>query len=191
MYQFQTTPSLSGTSTEFSLTGPSYADALHWKKLAAQNWATNYLWDSWTYVDDGSVSAQALEFDTFMVVPIGGVNRKFMFGSQCNYATRVWEGWAENTSGGGIWVSTSISCPGVSPNVWHHVVWYMKRVGATLDQLQYVSLTVDGTTYNVNMLQASQATSWDQVLGVQYQQDLGSSGTAFNQWIDNVTLTVW
>jgi hypothetical protein len=192
MYQFQTTPSLDGASTELVLTGPPYADALHWYKLPPQNWATNYLWDSWTYLDDASLSAQAIEFDVFTVVPIGGVNRKFMFGSQCNYASGVWDGWAENTSGGGTWVPTNIPCTKFSPNTWHHVVWYFTRVGTNLDQLKYVSLTVDGATYSVNIpLQPSQATSWNQVLGVQYQQDLGPSGTPFHQWIDEVKLTIW
>src|SRR5262249_46347103 len=124
MYQFQATPSLDGASTEFVLTGPPYADALHWYKLPAQNWATNYLWDSWTYLDDASLAAQAIEFDVFAVVPIGGVNRKFVFGSQCNYASGVWDGWTENSSGGGTWISTGIPCTNFSSNTWHHVVWY-------------------------------------------------------------------
>jgi hypothetical protein len=191
MYQFQTTPSLDGASTEFVITGPAYADALHWYKLGAQNWATNYLWDSWTYLDNASLTAQAIEFDAFMVVAIGGVNRKFMFGSQCDYAAAVWDGWSENTSGGGSWIHTNIPCNKLSSNSWHHVIWYVKRVGTTLDQLQYVNLTVDGVTYNVNMLEPSQATSWNQVLGVQYQQDIGPSATGFHQWIDQVRLTVW
>jgi len=191
MYQFQTTPSLDGASAEFVITGPAYSDALHWYKVAAQNWATNYLWDSWTYLDNTSLSAQAIEFDAFTVVPIGGVNRKFMFGSQCNYAAGVWDGWMENTSGGGTWLPTNIPCTKLSTNSWHHLLWYVKRVGTTLDQVQYVSLTVDGVTYNVNMLQPSQATSWNQAVGVQYQQDIGPSATGFHQWIDKVKLAVW
>lgn len=191
MYQFQTRPSLDGASTEFVINGPAYADALHWYKVAAQNWATNYLWDFWTYLDAASLSAQAIEFDAFAVVPIGGVNRKFMFGSQCNYAAAVWDGWTENTSGGGSWVPTNIPCKKLSSNSWHHLIWYVKRVGTTLDQIQYVSLTLDGVTYNVNMLEPSQVTSWNQVLGVQYQQDIGPSGIGFHQWVDNVKLTIW
>ena len=190
MYQDQTTPSLDGASAEFVISGPPYADALHWYKLTVQNRATNYLWDFWT-IDDASLTAQAIEFDAFTVVPIGGVKRKFMFGSQCNYAGAVWDGWTENTSGGGSWSQTYIYCPKFSPNSWHHVLWYLKRVGTTVDQLQYVNLTVDGVTYDVKMLEPSQATDWNQVLGVQYQQDIGPSGTSFHQWIDKVKLTIW
>ena len=191
MYQFQTAPSLDGASAEFVITGPAYADSLHWYKVAAQNWATNYLWDSWAYLDSLSSTAQALEFDAFAVIPIGGVNRKFMFGSQCNYAAGFWDGWMENTSNGGTWIPTNIPCKKLSTNSWHHLLWYLKRVGTTLDQLQYVSLTVDGVTYNVNMLEPSQVTSWNPVLGVQYQQDIGGSGTGFREWIDKVKLTIW
>ena len=191
MYQFQAAPSLDGASAEFAITGPAYADALHWYKVAAQNWATNYLWDSWTYLDSSSFTAQAVEFDVFTVIPIAGINRKFMFGSQCNYAAGVWDGWMENPSGGGTWIPTNIPCTKLSPNSWHHLLWYFKRVGSTFDQLQYVSLTVDGVTYNVNMLEPSQVTSWNQVLGIQYQQDIGRSGTGFRQWVDKVKLSIW
>lgn len=188
MAPFQTTPSVDGSSAEFYISGPEYANALHWKKFAAQNAATNYLWDFWVLGDSASLTAQAMEFDLFTVVPINGQNRKFMFGTQCDFAAGVWDGWNEPTQ---HWVHTSIPCGRFPANTWHHIVWYLRRMGTNNGSLQYVSLTVDGVVHQLNLIEPSTATTWTPGLGIQFQQDEGKSATPFHEWVDTVTLTFW
>jgi hypothetical protein len=188
MVQFVSTPSLSGSSAEFSISGPPFADALHWIKFPPEDWATNYQWEFWVYFDDNSLTAQAMEFDIFTAIAINGTNRKFMFGSQCNYNNGLWQGWSEQT---GHWIDTSVPCTKFTPNVWHRVILHVRRTGANLDQCEYVSLIVDNNKYQLSIIESSEPTNWNEVIGVQFQQDIGASGTGFSEYVDNVTLTIW
>ena len=73
---------MDGNSLEVYNSGV-WANALWWKKVGAQDSASNFLWDFYAQVDDASLTAaQALEYDSFQF--IGGYN--YMFGSQCNLA---------------------------------------------------------------------------------------------------------
>lgn len=80
-------------------------------------------------LDNASLSAQALEYDTFQFV--GG--REYMFGSQCNYSGQ-WEVW---NAGATVWHPTSVPCQKFTPNVWHHIVWQVHRTSDT--QMHYDS----------------------------------------------------
>ena len=183
MAQFQTTPSLDGSSTEFFNSGVS-ANALWWKKLGAADWATNLLWDFYFQVDNASLTAtQALEFDSFQFV--GGYN--YMIGSQCNYAAAVWDVWNENA---GHWVHTAIACPKFSPGVWHHIQWYVQRVPNTTNY-QYVTLVVDGQAHAVNTTYPAKYNGWADNIGVQYQLDVNATGGGYHEWVDKSTLTIW
>jgi hypothetical protein len=166
---------------QFAISGPPYSNALFWKKVGALDTAKNFIWNSDIYLDSASLTAQTLEFDLFQVV--GG--RKYMFGSQCNYARKVWQGWNEQTV---RWVDTRVPCVKFAPNKWHHITWFMQRIGTSL---KYVSITIDGLTYPVNLIEPSAGTNWGHTLGVQYQQDIGVTGTGFHEWVDNVTLAAW
>lgn len=116
MAQFQTTPSLDGSSTQFYISASlPYSDVLFWEKLGAQDWAKQFTWDFWVYLDSASVGAQALEYDVFQFV--GGI--EYMFGTQCVYSSGQWNIWNQ---GVGAWVPTSVACQPLSPNVWHHMV---------------------------------------------------------------------
>src|SRR5262249_49984838 len=87
MVGFQTATSLDGGSLEFYSSGV-WSNALWWKKLGPHDWASNFLWDFYFQVNQGSLTGgQALEFDVFQF--LGGYN--YMIGSQCNYAAGVWD----------------------------------------------------------------------------------------------------
>src|SRR5262245_55267404 len=69
MTQFQFSPSRDGDSTQFYVSASQpYSNVLFWEKLGAQNWATQFTWDFWVYLDNGSLSAQAVEYDLFQFV---------------------------------------------------------------------------------------------------------------------------
>jgi hypothetical protein len=183
MEQFQTTPSLDGSSSEFyiSATEP-YSDALFWNKLGARNSASQFTWDFWVYLDQASLGAQALEYDMFQFAD--GV--EYMFGSQCNYGSGYWDVWSQ---GAGQWVQTSLACKPFSPETWHHIVWKVHR--SSDQMMHFESLTLDGVKNNLNLKQPPGPLpyGWGDDMGVQWQLDTGAAPLTFAEWIDNVTLS--
>jgi hypothetical protein len=184
MAQFQTTPSRDGNSTQLYVSASRpYSNVLFWEKLAAQNWATQFTWDFWVYLDNASQGAQALEYDLFQFV--NGV--EFMFGSQCVYANGYWDIWNQAA---GAWVQTQLPCQKFTANVWHHVVWQMHRTSD--QQMHYDSLTLDGIQNTLNLAEPSGPlpTGWTDNLGVQWQIDTASAPLTVTEWVDNVKLTI-
>lgn len=185
MAQFQTTPSKDGNSTQFYISASKpNADVLFWNKLGAHDSAMHFTWDFWVYLDNSSLSAQALEYDMFQYVS----GREYMFGTQCAYADGIWDVW---DAGSGTWVPTRIACKVFTPNVWHHIVWQFRRTSDT--KMHYDSLTLDNVRYSVDQVQASGPLpkGWTDDLGVQWQLDTPASPLTFNEWVDDVKLTVY
>ena len=184
MAQFQSNPSLSGASTEFFISGPAYSNALFWRKIGAQDWASNYNFDFWVYLDGQSWYAQTLEYDFFQFVN----HREYMFGSQCDYASGHWDIWNQATN---HWVQTPIACYKLKPYVWHHIVWQYHRTPDTL--MHYDWLAVDGDWHQLNWAEPSGwlPSGWGDDMGVQWQLDTASAPLAFHEWIDKVNLKIW
>jgi hypothetical protein len=183
MAQNQSTPSMDGQSSEVFNSG-AWSNALWWQKFGANNAASNFLWDFWVQLDDASLTgAQALEYDAFQFV--NGNN--YMIGSECNYGYGVWDVWNEATN---QWIHTSIPCPKFTPNVWHHIQWYVQRIPNS-GWYRYVTLVVDGKAYPVNINMPAKYLAWPDNLGVQYQLDVNQTGVGFHEWINKSTLTIW
>lgn len=183
MAQHQGNPSRDGSSMEFYNSG-SWANALWWQKVGANNSAHNFLWDFYVYVDSASQNAaQALEFDAFQFV--GGYN--YMIGSQCNYGAGKWDTWDEAS---GHWIHSSISCPKFSPNTWHHIQWYV-TTDTSRHTYTYVTLVVDGNSTPVNVTHSAKNLGWSNNIGVQWQLDVNASGQGYHEWVDESTLTIW
>jgi hypothetical protein len=181
--QFQSQPSLSGASTEIYNSGV-WSNALFWMKLGPEDSATNFLWDFYIQLDSNAGSAaQALEYDSFQFR--AGYN--YMIGSQCDIAAGVWDVWDELH---GNWIHTTISCHGFTPNMWHHIQWYVttNHINYTY---HYVTLVVDGVPHPVDQTYSAKDIGWDHNIGVQYQLDDNASGQGYHEWFDEVKLTVW
>jgi hypothetical protein len=73
---------------------------------------------------------------------------------------------------------------------WHHIVWQVHRTSDT--QMRYDSLTLDGIQYSLKLNEPSGPTplGWTDNLGVQWQLVTASTALAFDEWIDNVKLTI-
>jgi hypothetical protein len=182
-------PSRDGASTHVAITGPAFADALWWYKTGSHDDKTNFLWDFWFYVPASSSAAQALEFDVWQSTPINGTINRFMFGSECNYQRGgLWDGWNEATR---HWVPTSFPCGPFSVNTWHHLVYFVQRVGDNRDQMLYGNVTIDGATTQWNLLEPVQPINWASDTGVQFQLDENGTGTSLEEWFDSVKLTMW
>jgi hypothetical protein len=183
--RFQKTPSMDGSSTRFFVGGSAaYANALHWTKFGNQSQYRNFIYEFHVYASPESLKAQNLEFDLFQ----GVSGREYMFGSQCNYAKGVWQGW----DGPSIkWVDfPSAPCKKFEPGKWTRVKWRLTRTED--NKLHYVSITVGDTTYKVDSYQPPvEKSSWADTLGVQFQQDLNLHADDYAIWIDKVTVWMW
>jgi hypothetical protein len=184
MAQFQTRPARDGDSMQFyvSASKPN-SNVLFWDKLGAHNSASQFTWDFWIYLDEASLSAQALEYDLFQYV--SGID--YMFGTQCTYGSGYWDVWDMASRS---WVPTQVKCNRFTPKVWHHIIWQFHRTSDT--RMHYDSVTLDGVVYAVHQVQRSGRLpkGWWQDLGVQWQMDTAGSPLTFNEWVDNVKLTI-
>jgi hypothetical protein len=176
-------PSLDGRSMEIYHDG-KWSNALWYRKMGANNAATNFLWDFYVQLDSASVNAaQALEYDAFQFV--GGYN--YMIGTECNYGAGVWDTWNEVTQ---KWLHTTIPCKKFAPGTWHHIQWYMTTNHST-HTYTYKTLVVDGVVYTLNQTQPAKYLGWGDNLGAQWQLDVNATGGGYHEWVDKATLTVW
>jgi hypothetical protein len=181
--QLQSSPAMNGMSRQFHNGGAAWSNVLWYRAVGPQNFATNFLWDFWVYFDaTTAANAWTAEYDLYQ--SIGGF--EFMIGSQCNFGDGHWDTWNQAS---GNWVHTTIPCPRFTSSTWHHIQWYMQRVSST--QYRYDTLVVDGQPYTVNQTFSGSSAGWSDVLGIQWQLDLGGNGLPANEWVDQVTLTIW
>ena len=173
-------PSIDGRSARFSISGSKpYSDALWWKQLGPHNSATNFVYDLSFYYTNAS-APQALEFDVNQTVN----GKWFIFGTQCDIrSSHQWQVW--NAHAG--WKNTGVSCVAPKPYVWNHLTWEFQRVNG---QVRFVSLTYNGQKHYINQTYAPRTGGSDQ-LNVAFQMDMNNSATAYQVWLDKVSLTVW
>jgi hypothetical protein len=184
MAPFQSSPSMTGSSRELFVGGPTWTNVLYIKTIPGNSAASHFLWDFYFYLDPTSAAnVWATEFDLWQVV--GG--REFMIGSQCAVGDGHWDTWDQNHN---KWITISIPCPRWTPSTWHHVQWFVERLVGT-DQYRYDTLVVDGEVHNINQIYETSPTAWSDAIGIQWQLDQSSTGVPLHQWIDNVKLTVW
>ena len=181
--QFQSSPSLDGSSSKFSIWGSTpYSDALWWKDLTPNDNATHYQYDLDFYITQPQF-AQALEFDVNVV--IGNTGTYFIFGTQCDLIGvnqfDVWD------TAGNTWVHTGIPCNPPEANVWHHLTWEFTRSDS---QATFIAVTLDGVKHYVNMTFWGKAGGSSSV-GVAFQMDGDSQMHTYSVWLDNVTLSYW
>lgn len=179
--QNQGSPSLDGSSTEFSIGGSTpYSDALWWRQLGANNAVTNFRYDVDFYLTAPQY-AQALEFD---VNQSNGAH-KFIFGTQCNLRDGgVWDVWGGTL---GSWQNTGIACSVPAALTWHHLTWEFQR---SATQATFIAFTLDGVKHDVNMT-FDQISSSVNEINVAFQMDGDFAQHAYSAWLDNVTLSYW
>lgn len=182
MAQFQTTPSLDGSSAEFFLGGSTaYAAALWWKQLGPIDTVTHMVYDTSFFFTDAN-APQALEFDVNQSVN----GKKYIFGTECDFlGTRHWRIWDSVLH----WLDSGVTCASAqTPNVWHNLKWEFER---TADgHTHFIAVTVDGNRQIVNRYQTAQAASVRE-LNIAFQMDGRSPMIDYYVWIDKATLTVW
>jgi hypothetical protein len=178
--QFVGSPSLSGGSMRFSISGRTpYSDALWWKQLGGNNGATHFVYDLDFYMTSPQL-AQALEFD----VNQSNTARKFIFGTECSIGRKEWDVW--NTAGH-TWIRTGVPCATPAAFKWHHLTWEFYRDGA---MTHFVAVTMDGVKHYLNRAYNAQSSGATEV-NVAFQMDGDYAMHAYSTWLDNVTLRYW
>ena len=170
-------PSLSGSSARFDVSGTPWGAALWWHELGGHDEAVDLRYDLDFYVDSVA-NGQALEFDVNQTA--GG--NKYIFGTECDFrgtgTWRVWNGPAHT------WASTGIGCPTPAAG-WHHLTWEFQRSGG---QAHFVAVTLDGNRHDVGMAFDGLGAGGSG-LDVAFQADLTGSGGTQTVWLDNVGLS--
>jgi hypothetical protein len=180
--QDQQTPSLSGKSSQFMLGGKTgYSNALWWRSFGPNSTSTHLVYDLYFYMDDPNLP-EALEFD--MNQSFGGV--RYTWGTECSYRnTGHWDIWNPEAE---HWETTSVPCPVVSAQTWHHLTWTVERVN---DQVHYISVALDSNVSTVDKYYNPQPNYGGSDLNVAFQMDGDYRQDPYAVWLDNVSLSVW
>ena len=175
-------PSMSGNSAEFQIGGPThYSNALWWKGLGVDKVSTHFVYDLYFYMKDPNFP-EALEFDINQ--SMGG--QRWTWGTECSYRnTGYWDIWNSET---GTWETTSVPCPVVSANEWHHLTWTVERVNG---QAHYISVELDGNVTTVDKYYNPQAHYNGDGVNVAFQMDGDYRQDPYSVWLDNVSLSSW
>jgi hypothetical protein len=178
----QSTPSLSGKSSLFTLGGPTqYSNALWWKSLGKNDDPTHFAYDVYFYLTDPG-APEALEFDVNQ--SMGGA--RYTWGTECSYRdTAHWDIWNPEAE---HWETTSVPCPPVSAKEWHHLTWQIERVNG---QVHYISVTLDGKVGTVDKYYDPQQHYAGSDLNVAFQMDGDYRQDPYSVWLDNVSLSAW
>ncbi len=197
MNQHISANSLSGDATQFTIGGTTpYSDVLWSNPLIGQGSTmgmpdTNHtllptvhhlVYDTDVFVTNFGVT-QDLEFDVNMFM--GGVGMEW--GTECNHLDhKVWDIW-DNVNA--TWVPTNVPC-NLNDKAWNHVSFDVSR-GAN-NSLTYNTITVNGTTYQINQTFPPFAvpSSW-YGMTVNYQMDGNFNQSTNTTYLDNLTVTYW
>jgi hypothetical protein len=188
-------PSLSGESSEFNLSGSTdYGDTLWNNHLIGSqssqgmpdsghdevNTYHNFTYDVYFYGTNLGLS-QALEFDVNQFFDSMG----FIFGHECRIAAgNEWDVW-DNSSA--KWIPTGIACNPID-NSWNHLTIKVERT--TSNQLTYQSIELNGVTSTLNWTYSpgSAPSSWWGVT-INYQMDGNDKQSPYSVYLDELTFT--
>jgi hypothetical protein len=178
-------PSLSGSSAQFSINGNgnAFPDG-YWyiKRDSLMPNPVKYLSYSFDlYVPSYPTGTiQAIEFENQQVVN----GKLYNFAWQANYAGNSWRTFNYASSS---WVAASVPFAAFAPNTWHHIVSTFHVDPSTGNGI-HDSLAIDGNTYgNLNISYAPSASSGN-YLSNGFQLDTNKTGTAYKVYVDNMQI---
>jgi hypothetical protein len=188
MSQNQSSPSLDGKSTKYSIWGDiPYADVLWYKSLktimgSKINTAHHFIYDTYFYINHPDY-AQAIEFDINQYLN----GKSLVFGTQCNLRNgHVWDYWNNRSK---AWVHTGKYCGTPSANTWHHVILEVER-DTDSNWLHYISVTLDGSKQYLDVWDAPGSTSYNSVV-VNFQLDGDYAMHDYAVWLDKFKFIYW
>jgi hypothetical protein len=180
MIQNVSSPTLGAKSAEYKISGSApYGAALWWKQLGADSSAHNFQYDVYYYLKNPTAS-QALEFDVNQSLS----GHRFVFGTQCNIAAHTYDVWSVSTH----WIHTGIACSVPKAYVWNHITLEFQRTSS--NKVMFVSVSINGSKHYINRT-FSPESSGAKELNVAFQMDGRHTLTAYQTWLEKVSLKYW
>jgi hypothetical protein len=175
----QSTPSLDGKATKFTMGGPiGYTNELYFLSLGGGTNLTHFIYDVWFLVDNPD-APEALEFDVNQT--FGGL--RWTWGTECAFKdSHKWDVWDPLNE---KWVPTAVPCNPFPANTWIHLVWNFERVNG---QVHYISVSVNGVTSPVDAFFAPQQKWTLEDINIAFQMDGDFRQDPYNVWLDEMTL---
>ena len=185
-------PSRSGAARRFVTHYSDYGGERYSFDFGDDTSATNFVYDTWVYIQGSASNIGNLEMDMNQVMSNGWT---VIYGFQCDGYSGTWDYTANTgspTHPSDHWEHSSAPCNprSWSPNTWHHVQIAYSRNSSGV--VTYKSVTFDGTehTLNVTVLSAF-ALGWGPNLSSNFQVDgIGGGGTN-TIYLDNMTISRW
>jgi hypothetical protein len=181
-----TTPSLSGSSAEFSIGGNyPYANAYWYYRHAPRDTQINSLrYEFDLFLPAGSENApQAIEFECQQ--RLNGYVYNFAW--QAEYPSDRWRVFNYTAK---AWESAGISLQRFTPNTWHHIVAEYHN-DATSQKTYHDALTVDGVRYPLNIVHdATPSGNQTNEFTNAFQLDLNGTPVPYSVYVDNMKVTM-
>ena len=181
-----TTPSLSGSSAQFSIGGNyPYADAYWYYRHTARDTQINSLrYEFDLYVPAGSEnSPQAIEFECQQRLD-GYV---YNFAWQAEYPSNRWRVFNYTIKS---WEAAGIALQRFTPNSWHHIIAEYHN-DAAAKKTYHDALTVDGVRYPLNIVHdATNTGNMTNEFTNAFQLDLNGQPVPYSVYVDNMKVTM-
>lgn len=184
-------PAKTGTARAFVTTFLNNGGHLYHVTFGDDTESTNFVYDTWLYLDSSATHVANIEMDLNQVMANG---QTVIYGFQCDGWSGTWDysgnlGTAKNPSG--RWMHTKAPCNPRSwtQNVWHHVQIAYSRNDAGM--VTYKSVWFDGREQPINAtVFGARSLGWGPVLLANFQVDGRGSGTA-TIFMDGLTIYRW
>lgn len=179
--QQQASPSLDGTSTQFSIKGGMpYSSVLWHKTLGTDKAGYSFSMDYYVWIDNPQ-APQTLE----VAVLQNHGKSWYKLSTQCNFASGTWRFW----SGSSGWNNTSAPCPRLQAQSWNHIVMNFDIVNG---KSHFISESINGDMHYVNAYAPPvKKSSSSDMLGVHFQMDGNKYEVPFSMWVERMNLKIY
>lgn len=185
-------PARSGTTREFASHYSGGGGLRYHVSFGDDAADTNFLYDTWVYLNDSAGHIANLEMDLNQVIPNG---QTVIYGLQCDGYSNTWD-YTENGGTPGRysdrWVHSRAACNvrNWGRNAWHHIQISYSRDDS--GRVTYKSVWLDGHEQALNATVPSAfSLGWGKTLLTNFQVDgLGSSGSS-TVYVDGLTIYRW
>ncbi len=169
-------------TTQFSIGhGAAWAQALWWERLGNDPTISHFVLSLDQYIENPAASF-GVEYNVNQIIN----GAWYKFSTQCSFGDGIWQVWdAANQH----WTPTSVPCARPTPSTHQQLEMQYERVNG---QDHFISITIDGKVYDVNMLFNPQPISGaNGDFGVHFQLNGDANSDPYSVWVHNLQLTYW
>ncbi len=184
-------PSRSGSAREFATSFTNNGDERFYASFGDDTVSTNFLYDTWVYIQSPNSQLANIEMDLNQTMPNG---QTAIFGFQCDGWNSTWDytanaGTPQNPVD--TWVKSNQSC---NPRQWSVNTWHHVQVAYSRDNsgnINYQTVWLDDVPQAINAtVNSAFALGWGPSLVTNLQMDGFGNGQAI-VYIDNLTVYRW